>query len=95
MLEDLQTASSTWLTTSRCVGPLRISPGLEKRQVFVDGPDECVFYDSLIDHPVASIAIADWYHIEGDRIASIRRILDTGPFRLHHWRNPQWIQSVA
>jgi len=54
--------------------------GVEKRKVFVDGPDVCVIYDLLIDHPVASIAIADWYHVESDRIASIRTILDTGPF---------------
>src|SRR5690242_11077336 len=36
---------------------VRIVSGLEKRKVFVDGPDVCMFYDLLIDHPVASIAI--------------------------------------
>jgi len=54
--------------------------GVEKRRVFVNGPDVCVIYDLLVEHPVASIAIADWYHIDGDRIASIQTILDTGRF---------------
>jgi YHS domain-containing protein len=49
-------------------------------KVFVDSPDVAVFYDMYIDHPVGSITIADWYHIEGDKIAAIRTILDTGPF---------------
>jgi len=53
---------------------------LETHKVFVDGPDVAVFYDMYVDHPVGSIAIADWYHVENDRIAAIRTILDTGPF---------------
>jgi YHS domain-containing protein len=48
--------------------------------VFVDGSDVCIFFDLHIDHPVQSIAIADWYHLEDGKIASIRSILDTGPF---------------
>src|SRR5262245_26797289 len=53
---------------------------LETHKVFVDGPDVAVFYDMHVAHPVGSITIADWYHIEGDKIAAIRTILDTGPF---------------
>jgi YHS domain-containing protein len=52
---------------------------VDKRKVFVDGPDVCIFFDMYIDHPVESIAIADWYHLEGDKITSIRSILDTAP----------------
>jgi Cu+-exporting ATPase len=53
---------------------------LETHKVFVDGADVAVFYDMYVDHPVGSIAIADWYHVKDDRIAVIRTILDTGPF---------------
>jgi YHS domain-containing protein len=53
---------------------------LETHKVFVDGPDVAVFYDMYLDHPVGSVTIGDWYHIEGDKIAAIRTILDTGPF---------------
>jgi YHS domain-containing protein len=53
---------------------------LETHKVFVDGTDVAVFYDMYVDHPVGSIAIADWYHVEDDKIAAIRTILDTGPF---------------
>jgi YHS domain-containing protein len=49
-------------------------------RLFVDGSDAAAFYDLHIDHPVGSIAIADWYQLDGDRIRGIRSILDTGPF---------------
>jgi YHS domain-containing protein len=52
---------------------------LEIHKLFVDGSDVAAFYDLLIDHPVGSINIADWYQLEGDRICAIRSILDTGP----------------
>ncbi len=58
---------------------VRAVKGLEKHKVFVDGRDVCIIYDLLVDNPVGSIAIAEWYHL-GKRIASIRTILDTGPF---------------
>jgi YHS domain-containing protein len=53
---------------------------IETHRVFADDSDVAVFYDMHVDHAVGSIAIADWYHVEGDRIASIRTILDTAPF---------------
>ncbi len=53
---------------------------LELRKVFADGSDAAAFYDLHIDHPVGVISIADAYHLEGERIASIRTILDTAPF---------------
>jgi YHS domain-containing protein len=53
---------------------------VDTRKVFVDGSDVCIFFDLHIEHPVESIAIADWYHLEGGKIASIHSILDTGPF---------------
>ncbi len=53
---------------------------VETHKVFVDDADVAVFYDVYVDHPVGSIAIADWYHVEGDKIASVRTILDTAPF---------------
>jgi YHS domain-containing protein len=36
--------------------------------------------DLHLDHPVGSLAIASWYHVEGDKIASIRTISDAAPF---------------
>jgi YHS domain-containing protein len=53
---------------------------IETQKVFVDDSDVAVFYDMHLDHPQRSIAIADWYHLEGNKIASIRTILDTAPF---------------
>ena len=58
---------------------LRALKRVDKRKVFVDGSDVCILFDLHIDHPVESIAIADFYHLEGGKIASIQSILDTGP----------------
>src|SRR5919204_3789708 len=53
---------------------------LETHKIFADGDDVAVFYDLHIDHPVESITVADWFHVDGAKIATIRTILDTGPF---------------
>jgi YHS domain-containing protein len=53
---------------------------VEKHKIFVDGQDACIFYDLHIDHAVNVVPVAEWYHLEGDRITSIRTILDTAPF---------------
>jgi YHS domain-containing protein len=59
---------------------MRLMKGAATHKVFVDGPDVGVFHDLRLDHPVGSIAIASWYHVEGDKIASIRTVFDTAPF---------------
>ena len=59
---------------------VRAARGVEQQKLFVDGPDACIFYELHLDRPVGSVPIAEWYHLEGDRIASIRTILDTAPF---------------
>jgi Cu+-exporting ATPase len=53
--------------------------GVETRKVFADGQDVCVLYELLLDGPVSPVAVAEWYRLDGDRIASIRTILDTAP----------------
>jgi YHS domain-containing protein len=53
---------------------------VEKHKVFVDGQDACIFYDLHIDHAVSVVPVAEWYHLESYRIASLRSILDTAPF---------------
>lgn len=59
---------------------VRAIKGVEKRKVFADGQDVCIFYDLLMDTPVGSIPIAEWYHLDGEKISSIQTILDTAPF---------------
>lgn len=54
--------------------------GMQVHKVFVDGPDVGIFHDLLVDHPAGSIPIAEWYHLHGDKIASIRTVFDTAPF---------------
>ena len=52
------------------------------RKLFVDGPDVAVFFELVLDEPYGAVWVADWYHVEGERITSIRTILDTAPFLL-------------
>lgn len=58
------------------------------RKLFVDGPDVCLFHDLVLDHGAAAAPVAAWYHLEGDKIASIQMILDTGPFMAGKRPNP-------
>jgi YHS domain-containing protein len=53
---------------------------LEMHKVFVDDQDVCIFYDLHLDHEVNVVPVAEWYHLEGDRISAIQTILDTAPF---------------
>jgi YHS domain-containing protein len=53
---------------------------VEIRRVFVDDQDAGIFYDLHLNHVVDVVSVAEWYHLEGDRISAIRTILDTAPF---------------
>jgi len=57
----------------------RAVKGVETRKVFVDDTDVCVLYTLLMEGPVTSAAVAEWYRLDGDKIASIQTILDTAP----------------
>lgn len=52
---------------------------VETLKTLADHADVALFYKLHIDHPVGAITVADWYHVEDDRITSIRTILDTAP----------------
>jgi hypothetical protein len=53
---------------------------VEKHKIFVDAEDACIFYELHVDHAVNVVPVAEWYHLDGDRITSIRTILDMAPF---------------
>jgi YHS domain-containing protein len=53
---------------------------VEMHKIFVDDQDACIFYDLQLNHAVNVVSVAEWYHLEGDRISAIRTILDTAPF---------------
>lgn len=54
--------------------------GIERRQVFANGDDVCVWYDLLLRGPVDSTSVAEWYHVDGDRITANTILVDTAPF---------------
>jgi len=53
---------------------------VEVRTLF-DAPDQtCAILTLVVDHDVERFTMVEWYRFEGDRIASVETIFDTGPF---------------
>jgi Cu+-exporting ATPase len=72
------TSAQDYLTTAAHVAS--IVHKIESERTFVDDGDVCVFsrlHTRALPEP---LLVADWYHVRGERIASIRTIFDTGQF---------------
>lgn len=54
---------------------------IEIRKAVVDCDDVFVFYDVHLDYDVQKFAVAQWFVLRKGKIAEIRMIFDTGPFR--------------
>jgi hypothetical protein len=48
----------------------------EEQMVFVDGNDVCMIYDLVTNVPAEPISTAEWYHLRGHRISSVRTFCD-------------------
>ncbi|MDV3293193.1 MAG: hypothetical protein LYZ70_02880 [Nitrososphaerales archaeon] len=57
-----------------------IIKGVEMKKVFVDDGDVCLLYDMITNTPAGTAFISEWYHVEGDKIASLRVVFDARPF---------------
>lgn len=53
---------------------------IEVRKSFVDGDDVCVLYDLITDTPASKAFVSEWFHVEGDKIVSIKVVFDARPF---------------
>jgi limonene-1,2-epoxide hydrolase len=63
----------------RKLGP--ITKGMEEKKVFADGNDVCVIYDFVTNVPeIGATRMAEWFHIEDGRIASINIYFDPRPY---------------
>jgi len=71
-------SAEAFLRASAHVGSSVRTVNIQK--LFVDGSDVAVFLELVLREPHGAIPIADWYHLDGDHITSIRTILDTAPF---------------
>src|SRR5262245_43384916 len=72
------TSAEDYLATSAHVAS--IVHRFEIERTFVDDDDVCVFSRLYTRALTESLLVADWYHVQGERIASIRTIFDTGQF---------------
>jgi hypothetical protein len=63
--------------TQRLAGIIKT---VDVRKVFVDGQDVCLIYDMVTNTPAGTAPIAEWYHVDGDKISAIRVFFDARPF---------------
>lgn len=50
------------------------------RKTFVDGAEVMLIYDMVTNTPAGTAPIAEWYRVEGDKIAAIQVFFDARPF---------------
>jgi hypothetical protein len=62
----------------------QIVKGIEKQKVVVDGQDVVEFYDLVTATPAGKAPVAEWYHVEGNKIDAIRVYFDARPFAAPH-----------
>ena len=53
---------------------------IDLKKLFVDGDDVCMLYDLVTNTPAGTSFVAEWHHVRGDKIASIRVVFDARPF---------------
>jgi len=53
---------------------------IDMHKIFADGDDVCLFYDMVTNTAAGTALIAEWFHVEGQKIASIRVVFDARPF---------------
>jgi hypothetical protein len=53
---------------------------IDVKKLFADGDDVCMLYDMVTNTPAGTAFIAEWLHVKGDKIASIRTVFDARPF---------------
>lgn len=55
-------------------------PKLDIKKVFADGDDVCLFHETTLAKPAATVFTSIWVHVDGGKISSIRVIFDPRPF---------------
>ena len=75
---DAFTAPEPYLAALEKLHP--IIQRIDMKKQFVDGNDVCLLYDMVTNTPAGTAFIAEWYHVKGAKIASIRTVFDARPF---------------
>ena len=57
-----------------------VTEDLRTYAVKLDGNDVCMLYDMVTRTPAGTAFVAEWLHVEGGKIASIRTVFDARPF---------------
>lgn len=55
-------------------------PKLDIKKIFTDGDDVCLFHETTLTKPPATVFTSIWCHVEGGKISSIRVLFDPRPF---------------
>lgn len=75
---DTFTTADQYLEASKRLAS--IIQRIDIKRVFADGDDVCVLYDMVTNTPAGTAFIAEWYHVEGGKIAALRAVFDARPF---------------
>jgi limonene-1,2-epoxide hydrolase len=61
----------------------KLQPLIERidvKKAFADGNEVCVIYDMVTKTAVGTSRIAEWFQVEGERIAAIQAVFDARPW---------------
>lgn len=53
---------------------------IDVKRVFAEGDDVCVLYEMVTNTPAGTAFIAEWYQVNGGKIAALRVVFDARPF---------------
>ncbi|MEO9363426.1 MAG: nuclear transport factor 2 family protein [Nitrososphaera sp.] len=53
---------------------------LDIKKTFTDGDDVCLFHETTLTKPPATVFTAIWCHIDGGKISSVKVLFDPRPF---------------
>jgi ketosteroid isomerase-like protein len=70
--------ADAFIEAIRALAP--IVKDVEMRKTFSDGDDVCLLFDMVTNTPAGTQPIAEWHHVRGGKIASLRAYFDARPF---------------
>src|SRR5216683_3396476 len=75
---DTFTTADQYLEASKRLAS--IIQRIDVKKTFVDGNDVCVLYEMVTNTPAGTAFIAEWYQVEGGKIAALSAVFDARPF---------------
>jgi hypothetical protein len=52
-------------------------PKLEYKKIFANSGDVCLFHETILTKPPATVFASIWFHVDGGKISSLRALFDS------------------